>query len=225
MVKILKAFWRSLAFVGTLVGLLFLASNFQDLPDAIAGWQGALAMIERETALAIFALLALLYIIWIDVRPLLQKSRGAHVWQKLRIGSGHLSFAGLSDDEHSATIQLAFDVHNECTDDPIFFEATRADLSIEERINTEASLAGVTVRVEPQKSARFQVAAIRDLPRKDLYGGRVELELRYGAEESDLRFQLTRTSSLRIQLIDNGFPNIKYDIDATALKLEHTRLR
>lgn len=182
-------------------------------------------MFERETALAIFALLSLLYIISVDVRPLLRKSRGAHVWQKLRIGSGHLSFAGLSDDLHSTTIQLAFDIHNECADDPIFFQATRADLSIEERVNAEASLAGVIVRIEPQKSARFQVAAIRDLPKKDLYGGRVELELKYGAEESDLRFELTRTSSLRIQLIDDGFPNIRYDINATALKIEHTRLR
>jgi hypothetical protein len=153
------------------------------------------------------------------------KRRGAHVWQKLRIGSGHLSFAGLSEDQHTAIIQLAFDIHNECASDPIFFQATRADLSIEERVNAEASLAGVTVRIEPQQSARFQIAAIRDLPRKDLYGGKVELELIYGGEEDDLRFQLSRTSSLRIQLIDDGFPNIKYDIDTPALKLEHTRLR
>lgn len=65
----LRTFWRTLTFVGTLVGLLFLASDYSDFPDAVSAWRSIVAMIELETALWIFSLCALAYIFWIDLRP------------------------------------------------------------------------------------------------------------------------------------------------------------
>jgi hypothetical protein len=73
--KIIAHFWRSLLFIGSLVGLIFLAQDFSDLPQALSGWQRVLAMISLTTALGVFSVIALIYIIWIDARPFFEKWR------------------------------------------------------------------------------------------------------------------------------------------------------
>lgn len=75
MVRFLKIFWKSLLFLGSFIGLLFLASDIQDIPSAITGWRTAFTIIDQLTALWIFAVFALAYIIWIDARPIIEKWR------------------------------------------------------------------------------------------------------------------------------------------------------
>lgn len=45
----LKKFWDFLAAFGTLVGILYLAQDVNDLPTALQKWR-ALVIIDRETA-------------------------------------------------------------------------------------------------------------------------------------------------------------------------------
>src|SRR4051794_2124412 len=66
-----RQFWRALVAVGTWLGLFFLAKDVYELPEALKAW-GPL-MPDRETALAIFSGLLVLWIAWIDVRPFVQK--------------------------------------------------------------------------------------------------------------------------------------------------------
>ena len=71
--RVLKQFWRSLTFLGTLLGLLYLANDIADVPQAISEWRQALGWLNSTIALAIFAALAMIYIILIDARPLITK--------------------------------------------------------------------------------------------------------------------------------------------------------
>lgn len=75
MMWFLKTFWRSLLLSATLIGLIFLASDLGDVPEAIEDWRRVFAVIDVNTALWIFSLTALAYIIWIDARPLYERWR------------------------------------------------------------------------------------------------------------------------------------------------------
>ena len=69
MVRIFWQFWKTITFVATLLGLLYLAADYNDMPEAFAEWLVILNIISIQTALTIFSALALAYIFWIDIRP------------------------------------------------------------------------------------------------------------------------------------------------------------
>ena len=78
--KILKfalAAWRSLASIGTIVGILYLWPDIKGLPAAYGLSWAWLAVIEREHIAYIALAIVLAWLFWIDVRPFAQ-----NWWQK-----------------------------------------------------------------------------------------------------------------------------------------------
>lgn len=77
--KILARLYAAIGFTTFLFGIFWLPKDVQDWQQAAAPWKRALSMVDQNTALWIFAIAALAYIIWIDIRPwvkaLLQRKR------------------------------------------------------------------------------------------------------------------------------------------------------
>jgi len=67
-ITIFKAIWRSLTFIGAVVGILYLWPDIQGLPQIYPDAFGRITMPERETIMAAALVIAAIYIFWIDVR-------------------------------------------------------------------------------------------------------------------------------------------------------------
>lgn len=68
----LRATWRSLSSIGTVLGLLYLWPDIRGLPAVYGLSWGWLAMIEREHISYIALALALAWLFWREVRPFVQ---------------------------------------------------------------------------------------------------------------------------------------------------------
>lgn len=69
---ILRAMWKSLGFLMFIIGLLYLWPDIQGLPEIYPKFFGWFPMVERETITFILLGIAILWIIWIDARPLVK---------------------------------------------------------------------------------------------------------------------------------------------------------
>jgi hypothetical protein len=78
MIWFLKTFWRSLSFLGLLVGIYYLPADLLDPAGASAAWRGLFEMLPPNAPLWAFALIATAYIIWLDARPWL--------YERFRVG-------------------------------------------------------------------------------------------------------------------------------------------
>ncbi|MEP0314749.1 MAG: hypothetical protein ABJL57_17285 [Hyphomonas sp.] len=65
--SILVALWKAMAFLGTFIGILYIWPDIKGLDEEFP-WLGGL-MPSREELLIVFALVCLVYILWIDLRP------------------------------------------------------------------------------------------------------------------------------------------------------------
>lgn len=65
----LKKFWFLVVSVATLVGIFYIPIDTISADEAAAPWLRFLAMFDQNTALWLFSILALCYIIWMDARP------------------------------------------------------------------------------------------------------------------------------------------------------------
>jgi hypothetical protein len=81
----LRHFWQAIVAVGTLFGILFLAKDAYDLPDAIKAW-GPLVP-DRERALLIFASVLVTWIVWSDIRPFVRKYFDSRKLHPIEIGN------------------------------------------------------------------------------------------------------------------------------------------
>lgn len=73
--SIISRFWKSIIFIAGLIGLIFIPADILDIPDALTEWNRVFSMIDQNTALWVFVMAALIYIVWIDARPLLYDLR------------------------------------------------------------------------------------------------------------------------------------------------------
>ncbi len=62
-------FWASLGFALTLFGIFWLPKDIQDWKDAAQPWKRALAMVDQNTALWVFSIVLLLYLVTIELLP------------------------------------------------------------------------------------------------------------------------------------------------------------
>ena len=76
--KFIKPFWDFLAAVGGFIGVLFLAQDVHDLPEALRKWRGFMN-ISDQTFWMMFAFVLVLYIGWMDARPYVKK------WGSIRL--------------------------------------------------------------------------------------------------------------------------------------------
>lgn len=76
---VLKAVWGSLVLIGTIVGILFLWPDIQELPKIYPRLFGWVPMLERGEIAYIALIPALAWILWMDARPYIQSW-----WQKRR---------------------------------------------------------------------------------------------------------------------------------------------
>lgn len=74
MLALLIRFHRSLLALGGYLGLLYVPADIWGLPETYPALRTVLEM-DRETAVMIFAGLLVLYVAWIDARPLITKWR------------------------------------------------------------------------------------------------------------------------------------------------------
>lgn len=72
-VKFLRSVWRSLAFIGTVVGILYLWPNIRDLPSTFGGtWELPNWLDGEHLAYGLLAF-ACAWIFWIDARPFVKE--------------------------------------------------------------------------------------------------------------------------------------------------------
>lgn len=77
--RLLRKFLDFALALGAFVGLLYLPKDVKELPEALKDWGFALTL-DRETLLFVFAGLLVLYIGWMDLRPMVRD------WQEKRNG-------------------------------------------------------------------------------------------------------------------------------------------
>lgn len=73
---LLTRFFKSLTAFAALVGIFFLPSNIEDAGHALAPYKRFAELLTQSHALWIFAVLALIYIVWMDLRPWLSEELG-----------------------------------------------------------------------------------------------------------------------------------------------------
>ncbi len=71
--NLLRRVWDAIAFAGTLIGIIYIPANLFGLADTYPSLQRVTAMIDRFDVLAGFSAIAVLYIFWIDLRPMLRR--------------------------------------------------------------------------------------------------------------------------------------------------------
>ncbi|WP_366554731.1 hypothetical protein [Aquibaculum sediminis] len=71
MFKVLKASWRSLSIMMSVLGILWFWPNIRDWPIAY-GYEWGNILPQRETVMWLLLAAALLWIVWIDIRPLVR---------------------------------------------------------------------------------------------------------------------------------------------------------
>ncbi|MFN3363946.1 MAG: hypothetical protein ACK40W_08280 [Allorhizobium sp.] len=75
-------FYASIAFALTLLGVFWLPKDVQDWQDAAGPWRDLFSAVDRVTALWVFSAFALLYIFWIDLRPIVKNRLGLDTQQR-----------------------------------------------------------------------------------------------------------------------------------------------
>lgn len=81
MFKILLRFWKAIGAVLALFGVLQLPKDIQDVGGTLAPWREYIAMVDQLTAFKALATILVLWVVWIDVRPLWTKWRDKR-WPK-----------------------------------------------------------------------------------------------------------------------------------------------
>jgi len=100
--KVAVTLFRSIALLGTLVGVIYLPADVYGLQSAIESWGLAMSWLSREIALVIFASFLVAYIIYRDIAPFIRDWIGGQ-YAAIKIMKRGLSFHGHSvtgdDDE------------------------------------------------------------------------------------------------------------------------------
>jgi hypothetical protein len=69
--RIIRASWKTILVLATWLSILYFAKDVYELPDALKAWRPLVP--ARETALAAFSGILVLWIVWTDVRPFVHK--------------------------------------------------------------------------------------------------------------------------------------------------------
>lgn len=72
MLWLLRKFWKSLAFISGVVGVLFLPARIQNAETSLEPWGTLFSYVTQNNALWLIAIAAMLYVLWIDFRPFVQ---------------------------------------------------------------------------------------------------------------------------------------------------------
>lgn len=107
-IESILAFWVSLTFIGTIVGILFLWPDIQELPKIYPRLFGWIPMVKRGTIALIALVPTLAWILWMDARPYVNhwiQNQYTHPLQIVPFGRDTTKFIIYSpDDDHQKTV-------------------------------------------------------------------------------------------------------------------------
>ena len=118
MMQIFRYFKRGLLAVMTLLGILWLPKDIQDTEEALTPWQGALAMIDQNTALWCLAIALVGVLFWSDGRRFVGQRKADAIATRL---------AALLEDRTQFTIREAACIVTQV--DPLLFDSSPASQS------------------------------------------------------------------------------------------------
>jgi hypothetical protein len=222
MLKIFRKFWDVILTFFTYLGILYGPADLFGLPQTYPVLGQVADMLDRFTLLAIFSGILVVYILWIDLRPLIRSRMGRDVKDCLRVGEFHIAMGGIHNG--SNVFQLKFNIHNDSSDKPLYFIMKNSDLSIDSRVNDEAEIQMSVTRMQSCGRAEISLAAIDGLERKQMYSGKVKLGFEYGPTSNNLKFQLYETAVLTIQIDEIDETNYKYAIEVSHRSVKHKTL-
>ncbi len=212
---------RSVSFAMGVLGLLYIWPDIQGLPSAY-GFKWGQIMPDRETVAYILLMLALLWIIWIDIRPAVLSQR--RLFGLVRVGLFEVAELVMYPSNDQVGIRLSFFIENQSPTDPIYFRIGRVQVSIDGMINQDEELGLIEGRIAPSSNQRVMLAGIKWFDRKEIYNGRDDIEIHYGSKASRLPYILHHRGMVTMHF---NFPaersgRARFNISTHHLTAEHT---
>jgi hypothetical protein len=211
---------RSISVALFVLGVLYFWPDIRDLP-AVYGYRWGQLMPDRESVAYVLLGLALLWIIWMDVRPAVLRQR--RTFGLIRVTRFEVAEVIKNPSGEEVGIRLRFYVENHSSI-RVYVSVERISVSIDGMINPDERRGVLAFGIDPGREQEFTLAGIKWLEKKDSYEGRDDIEIRYGASVSRLPYLLHHRGLLPIRLAFREGQRVEHNVSCSHMTVDHKRL-